>query len=132
MQVDLIGHSAGGWLGRAFIGDPDFFPTGTLQQQQQLDTSGSAEISSDAVGGAQRVSAALPSLPPLTMTLPQAWDGAQQVVWQAARVSLLMCELAAQKAQQSSILASGLFCCKAVDAERPGNPCFMHVEHVMA
>uniref|UniRef100_A0A7S3QUW5 Uncharacterized protein n=1 Tax=Dunaliella tertiolecta TaxID=3047 RepID=A0A7S3QUW5_DUNTE len=49
-QVDLIGHSAGGWLGRAFIGDPDFFPTGTLQQQQQLDTSGSAEISSDAGG----------------------------------------------------------------------------------
>ncbi len=27
-QVDLMGHSAGGWLGRAFIGDPTFFPPG--------------------------------------------------------------------------------------------------------
>lgn len=74
MQVDLIGHSAGGWLGRAFIGDPDFFPAGSLQHAEA-----SASASKASVGGAQRVSAALPSLPPLMLPLPQPVEKPQQV-----------------------------------------------------
>ncbi|KAF5834129.1 hypothetical protein DUNSADRAFT_9289 [Dunaliella salina] len=49
-QVDLIGHSAGGWLGRAFIGDPDFFPAGTSHQQHHLHTNVRASSSNDAEG----------------------------------------------------------------------------------
>ena len=30
-QVDLVGHSAGGWLARAFVGDAKYFDGGTIK-----------------------------------------------------------------------------------------------------
>lgn len=70
-QVDLVGHSAGGWLARAFTADPAYFPQ---QQQQQAEGPAASGTSSstdgNSVGSSTQLSAAMPSLPPLTLTLP--------------------------------------------------------------
>ena len=63
MKVDLIGHSAGGWLGRAFIGDPRYFPknssTSSLAGDAIGPSAGSQEVTQNLLSEIVRVLLAL-------------------------------------------------------------------------
>lgn len=82
-------HSAGGWLGRAFLADPKYrglmfaagpgaggaAGTGSLSSINEEDmgsTGGTSSTgSTDDVGSTSKTTVGLPSLPPLLLTLPQ-------------------------------------------------------------
>uniref|UniRef100_A0A7S0RWZ9 Uncharacterized protein n=1 Tax=Chlamydomonas leiostraca TaxID=1034604 RepID=A0A7S0RWZ9_9CHLO len=71
-KVDLVCHSAGGWLGRAFLSDPQYHVQPPATARASVAGIGRDEPSdSEGGSGTERVTAALPSLPPLLLTLPQ-------------------------------------------------------------